>query len=230
MIKYSQTIAKNYPGYDIIAGGEYEDTQESLNDLGKAGLAAVAGIMILLVFIFGNTRAPRVIMSSIPLGFIGVSFAFFIHSITFQPDLKFSFLASMGIVGLAGVVVNDSIVLIDFIQKLRNSGMQKTEAIIGGCLTRLRPVILTTITTIFGLLPTAYGIGGDDPFLRPMALSMAWGLAFASFITLLITPTYYSIWEDKGFIFHHIKAMIPGLKSELIEIDRNSKGSKQIAR
>ena len=220
ILKRIRPIANKHPGYDIVAGGEYEDTQESLNDLGVSGLIAAVGIGIILVLLFGNLRAPRVIMSAIPLGFIGVSLAFFIHRITFQPDLTFSFLATMGIVGLAGVVVNDSIVMLNFIQKLRNSGMAKMDAIIGGCLSRLRPVLLTTLTTTLGLLPTAYGIGGDDPFLRPMALALSWGLAFASFITLFVTPIYYAIWEEKGFIFHHIKAILPGVKSELAEITR----------
>ncbi len=220
ILKRIRPIEKNNPGYDIVAGGEYEDTQESLNDLGFSGLVAVLGIGIILVLLFGNLRVPRVILSAIPLGFIGVSLAFFIHQITFQPDLTFSFLATMGIVGLTGVVVNDSIVMLDFIQKLRNSGVPKMDAIIGGCLSRLRPVILTTLTTSLGLLPTAYGIGGDDPFLRPMALALSWGLAFASLITLFVTPIYYAIWEEKGLVFHHVKTILPGIKSELAEIGK----------
>ena len=218
VLKRIRPIAKRNPGYDIVAGGEYEDTQESLNDLGLSALVALLGIGMILVLLFGNLRAPRVIMSAIPLGFIGVSLAFFLHRMTFQPDLTFSFLATMGIVGLAGVVVNDSIVMLDFIQKLRNSGIAKMDAIIGGCLSRLRPVLLTTLTTTLGLLPTAYGIGGDDPFLRPMALALSWGLAFASMITLFVTPIYYAIWEEKGFIFHHIKAVLPGVQSELARV------------
>ena len=220
LFKYIPDISKDYPGYDVVAGGEYEDTQESLDGLIFSGFSAVLGIGLILVLLFGNLRSPRVIMSAIPLGFIGVVFAFFIHKMFFLPNLVFSFLASMGIVGLTGVVVNDSIVLVDFITKLRYSGMNKIDAIIGGCLTRLRPVILTTITTVFGLLPTAYGLGGDDPFLKPMALALSWGLAFASLITLLVTPTYYAIWEDRGFVFHHVKESFPGIESALLKIDR----------
>ncbi|MCS6983571.1 MAG: efflux RND transporter permease subunit [Leptospiraceae bacterium] len=193
---------KNYPGYTVKAGGEFEDTQESMKDLAKAFAVALLFILVILVLQFGNLRHPRVVMVAIPLGIIGVSLTFFFHKLLFFPNLVFSFLASMGIIGLAGVVVNDSIVLIDFINKLRKAGLKKRDAVIAAGIYRLRAVLLTTITTVFGLFPTAYGIGGDDPFLRPMALAMGWGLAFATFITLIVVPIYYSIWEDRGFIFH----------------------------
>lgn len=196
-------IQSEYPDYQIKASGEIADTQESMGDLGKAAAVAIAGISAILILLFGNLRHPRVIMMAIPLGFIGVSLAFFLHKVTYYPNLVFSFLASMGIVGLAGVVVNDSIVLVDFINKLRKSGVPKNRAIITAGVFRLRAVILTTVTTVFGLLPTAYGIGGSDPFLRPMALAMAWGLAFATIITLIFVPVYYAVWEDRGFVFHH---------------------------
>ncbi len=196
-------MAKKYPDYTIKSSGEIADTKESMEDLGFAGAVAVGGILAILILLFGNLRHPRVIMMAIPLGFIGVSVAFFLHKITYYPNLVFSFLASMGVIGLAGVVVNDSIVLVDFINQLRKSGVPKNEAIITSGVYRLRAVMLTTITTVFGLIPTAYGIGGSDPMLKPMALAMAWGLSFATFITLIFIPVYYAVWEDRGFVFHH---------------------------
>ncbi|MCB1147692.1 MAG: efflux RND transporter permease subunit, partial [Leptospiraceae bacterium] len=204
LIKAMQPIMKKYPDNSMKAGGEYEDTQDSMKDLLLAMGVAVGVILIILVLQFGNLRHPRVVMTAIPLGLIGVSFAFFLHKLIFLPELVFSFLASMGIIGLSGVVVNDSIVLVDFINKLRKTGISKREAVIGAGVYRLRAVLLTTITTVFGLFPTAYGLGGDDPFLRPMALAMGWGLAFATFITLMVVPVYYSIWEDRGFVFHSV--------------------------
>lgn len=199
-----KTVMAKYPGYQLIAGGEYKDTQESMRDLMQSAGIAGLGILGILVLLFGNLRHPRVIMAAIPLGFIGVSYAFFAHKMFFLPNLTFSFLASMGIVGLSGVVVNDSIVLVDFINRLRKAGLNKHDSIVAAGLYRLRAVILTTVTTVFGLVPTAYGIGGSDPFLKPMALAMAWGLAFATLITLLVIPAYYAIWEDRGFVFHHV--------------------------
>ena len=102
----------------------------------------------------------------------------------------------MGVVGLAGVVVNDSIVLVDFIKRNRALGMSAFDASVDAGLKRLRPVYLTTITTFFGLIPTAYGIGGYDPFLKPMAVSLSWGLLFGTFITLLGTPLVYNVFTD----------------------------------
>lgn len=193
---------KKYIGYNLSGGGEYEDTQESMGNLVRAAGVAIAGIGLILVMLFGNMRHPRVIMLVIPLGIIGVSIAFFFHKIFFDEKLVFSFLASLGVVGLTGVVVNDSIVMVDFINKLRRLGFNRHDSIVSAGIARLRPVILTTITTVFGLLPTAYGLGGNDPFLKPMALAMAWGLMFATMITLIVVPAYYSIWEDRGYVFH----------------------------
>jgi len=108
----------------------------------------------------------------------------------------------MGVVGLAGVVVNDSIVLVDFIQKLRVQGLSPLESCVEGGALRLRPIFLTTITTVLGLLPTAYGIGGYDPFLVPMALSLGWGLAFGTMITLIGTPMFYMMLSDIRRLFY----------------------------
>ncbi len=193
---------KKYTGYTLDSGGEVEDTRESMSNLVKAAGIAVSGIVLILVMLFGNMRHPRVILLVIPMGIIGVSLAFFLHKIFFNPKLVFSFLASLGVVGLTGVVVNDSIVMVDFINKLRRLGYNRHDAIVNAGISRLRPVILTTVTTVFGLLPTAYGLGGNDPFLKPMALAMAWGLLFATMITLIVVPAYYSIWEDRGYVFH----------------------------
>ena len=204
MKKLIKPVLANYSGIEAVLGGEYEDTQESMQSLGRAALWAMVGIGGILVLLFGNIRQPRVIMSAIPLGLIGVVLAFFIHKVIALPNLVFSFLASMGIVGLTGVVVNDSIVLVDSINKMRKAGYGMREAVVSGGISRLRAVMLTTITTAAGLMPTAYGIGGDDPFLKPMALAMAWGLVFATVITLIIIPVYYTIWEERGFVFHHV--------------------------
>lgn len=194
-------IIKEYPGYSFRSGGEYEDTQESLSGLGKAAVIAILGISGILVLLYGNLRHPRVVLAVIPFGLIGVLIVFYLHKLTIMPQLTFSFLATMGIIGLTGVVVNDSIVLVDFANRLRKAGLSTKEAIFEAGLYRLRPVLLTTITTVLGLLPTAYGLGGDDPFLKPMALALAWGLLFATGVTLIIIPIYYSIWDDRGYIF-----------------------------
>ena len=142
---------------------------------------------MILASLFKSLLQPFVVMSAIPFGVIGVIFAFLLHG---QP---LSFLSFLGIIGLAGVVVNDSIVLVDCANqlKLENPEIKTFDLLVETGSIRLRAVILTTVTTVLGLLPTAYGIGGRDPFLVPMALAFGWGLAFATFITLIMVPVFY---------------------------------------
>src|SRR5690606_27495831 len=122
-----------------------------------------------LVLMFGSLGQPVIVMTAIPLGMIGVILSFKLFG------AALGFMAMMGVVGLVGVVVNDSIVLVTFINEVRVSNKNLFEAIIEGALSRLRPVLLTTFTTVAGLLPVAHATKGD-PFLKPMALSFAYGL------------------------------------------------------
>ncbi len=188
--KKFRNIDRKYPGLIVDYLGEFKDTQESIENLIRSFFIALIIIYIILVGLFRSLAHPLIIMGVIPLTFTGVIWAFYLHG------MPLSFLALMGIVGLAGVVVNDSIVLVDFIRKYRVSGHRTYEATIKACANRLRPVYLTTITTFFGLIPTAYGLGGYDPFLKPMAISMSWGLAFGTLITLFATPILYNIFAD----------------------------------
>ncbi|TGK04202.1 efflux RND transporter permease subunit [Leptospira langatensis] len=180
-------ILDKYPGYTVRFGGENKDTDESFASLGIAFGAAFIIIYIILASLFGSLLQPVVVVSAIPFSFIGVILAFVSHG------EYFGFLAFLGIVGLAGVVVNDSIVLVDFANTLRRENPNKDilDVLLETGNLRLRAVILTTVTTVLGLLPTAYGIGGFDPFLVPMALAFGWGLAFASLITLIMVPVFY---------------------------------------
>jgi multidrug efflux pump subunit AcrB len=107
-----------------------------------------------------------------------------------------SFFAMMGSVGLTGIVVNDSVVLVHCINNLRKSGKGRRESLIEGGRARLRPVLMTTITTIGGLVSVAYGIGGGDPFLKPMGLAIIWGLFFATGLTLVVIPCIYAAFDD----------------------------------
>ncbi len=194
MRKFSD-IEERYPGYSVSYEGEFKDTQESVINLGRSFILAVLAIYIILVALLRSLLHPLVIMGVIPLTIVGVIWTFFFHG------LPISFLALMGLVGLVGVVVNDSIVMVDFIRNARSRGCNSFEATIEAARTRLRPIFLTTITTFFGLIPTAYGIGGNDPFLKPMAISMSWGLAFGTLVTLFCTPVLYNILNDIRRIF-----------------------------
>ena len=187
-----KNLGLKYPGYVLRFSGENKETMESLISLLKAFLIAVLVIYLILATLFGSLLQPFVVMLTIPFALIGVVIAFVIH---FEP---ISFLALLGLVGLCGVVVNDSIVLVDFVNKLRNENknMPLVEILKKAGTLRLRPVILTTITTVAGLGTVAYGIGGMDPFLRPMALAISWGLLFATFLTLVVIPCVYLVSDD----------------------------------
>ena len=196
-LKINQMLEKKFKGlfqkhlgYSVKYGGEQEETLESMQSLLLAFFYAFLIIYLILSSSFRSIVQPLIIMLAIPFGLIGVVFAFLAHGI------PLSFMAILGIVGLNGIVVNDSIVLVDFINKLRLEGMERRDSIIKAGQMRIRPVILTTITTCGGLSTVAYGIGGKDPFLVPMALSICWGLAFATVLTLVVIPCIYSIVDD----------------------------------
>lgn len=183
-------LAEEFPAVTVSFGGEQEETQKSMQDFLRAIFLALFLIFIILAANFNSIIRPIIVMAAIPFGLVGVIFTFFFHG---QP---LSFMAMLGMIGLTGVVVNDSIVLVDFIASLRREGKERLESIVEAGRLRLRPVILTTFTTMVGLMPVAYGIGGSDPFLKPMALAISWGLVFATVLTLLLIPCLYSISDD----------------------------------
>ncbi len=196
-------MMKKYPGYEVKYGGEDEDTQESFAALGRAFLFAAFIIFALLIVTFKNLLQPLLVLTSIPLGFMGVAFAMFAH------NRPFSFMAMLGVIALAGVIVNNSIVFTDFVNSERKRGKSEEDSITGAARTRLRPIVLTTLTTVCGLLPTAYGetlykvfgIGGGDPFIVPIALSLGWGMAFGSLLTAIFFPSFVRIVDDIRYLF-----------------------------
>jgi multidrug efflux pump subunit AcrB len=179
------------PGISIVFGGAQESTNESMSSLFSALKLSLIGIFALLVFLFKSYLRPMIIMTTIPLGLLGFSVAFFLHG---RP---ISFLALIGIIGLGGIIVNSGIVLISFIDEMRAEGKFKLhEILIKASRMRLRAVMVTSLTTISGLFPTAYGIGGNDAMLIPMTLAMAWGLTSGTILTLVWVPAAYAILED----------------------------------
>jgi len=188
--KEFSNVAKEHPGYILKFGGEYEEQKETQANLLFSLTVALFLIFIILTAIFGSLLQPFIVMTAIPFGVIGVLIAFMAHG---RP---LTFFALMGAVGLTGIVVNDSVVLVDFINRLRKSGKDRRDSLIEAGKVRLRPVLMTTITTIGGLVSVAYGIGGGDPFLKPMGLSLIWGLFFATGLTLIMVPCIYAIFDD----------------------------------
>ena len=185
-----QKLKEKYPLLTFSLGGENEDTQESMQNLFASFLVAVFGIFMILVLMFGNLHQPLLVLLAIPTGFMPVIWALIIHG------MPFSFMAGFGIVALAGVVVNNSIVFMSFVNELRAQGKDRWESIIETGRKRIRPIFLTTVTTVAGLLPTAYGIGGLDPFVVPCALALGWGIMFGAMLTIFVFPCALASMDD----------------------------------
>ncbi|MFW7378498.1 MAG: efflux RND transporter permease subunit [Oligoflexus sp.] len=183
-------IMADFPDIRVIFGGEDEDTQESLVSLVKAFLLAFFSILLILIMLFQNLYQPFIIATTIPLGFVGVVWTFYLHR------MPLSFMGMIGVIALAGVIVNNAIVMVDFVNQLKSEGKDRFGAVREAARIRLRPIFLTTVTTVAGILPTAYGIGGLDPFVVPIALSLGWGMAFGAFLTTLVLPAILVIVDD----------------------------------
>ncbi|MCB1143447.1 MAG: efflux RND transporter permease subunit [Leptospiraceae bacterium] len=184
-----------YKGYKVNFGGEQEDAQKSFRDLGISMLLAIAVIFIIFIIYFNSIGTTGVIISSIPFGIVGVLFALITHG---KP---LSFMSMLAIVALSGSIVANTLILITFIEELRAGGMELDEAIVKGGEIRLRPIFLTTLTTVIGLLPSAYGFPTLDRFVQPLSLAFGWGLLFATGVTLVFVPTVYRVKEDLVRLF-----------------------------
>jgi len=171
-------------------GGEQERSEESVRGLIFSFVFALLGIFVILAVQFNSISYPFLVMLAIPFGLIGIVVGFFLHGV------PLSFMAMMGFVALTGVVVNASLVMAVFIQRQLEKGRPWQEAVVESGKRRLRAVLLTAITTVVGLLPTAYGWGGFDPFVAPMALSLSWGLIFSTLITLFSIPAAFGVAVD----------------------------------
>lgn len=168
-------------------GGEVEATEEALGGIVVAFPSAILGIYFVLAIMFGSLVQPLLVISVIPFALVASLIALFLHM---QP---ISLFALIGALGMCGVVVNNSLVLIVRINDLRDQGMEITQAVIQAAKTRLRPILLTSVTTVVGLLPLAYGIGGADVYMGPMALTLGYGLLFSVPIVLFIVPCLYVV-------------------------------------
>ncbi|TGN20882.1 efflux RND transporter permease subunit [Leptospira idonii] len=181
-----KNLGAKFPGYKIKFRGEQEETAKSMLSLLVTTVLAMFGIFAILAIIFNSLTKPILIILSIPLGLIGVVFGFLISG------KALSFLAMVGIIGLAGVIVNASIVLVDTIQEFQKKGDGLYQSLINASAERFRPILVTTLTTMAGMVPTAYAIGGSDPLLIPMTLALAWGLGFGTFGSLIFIPASFS--------------------------------------
>ncbi len=183
-------LLADYPGLSYTLVGEERERAESMSDTMESLALALLAIYALLAIPFHSYSQPLLIMAAIPFGFVGAV----LGHLLMGHDL--SMLSMFGVVALAGVVVNDSLLLIDQINRNRLAGAGIVDSAIAAGRRRLRPIILTSFTTFFGLMPMILETSVQAQFLIPMALSLGFGILFATFITLLLTPCLYAILED----------------------------------
>jgi multidrug efflux pump subunit AcrB len=194
-------MEKNRSGLKLMVGGEAEESRKAIINLVTAFIIAAVGIYFLLILLFNSFIQPLYVMFVVPFGIIGVIIAFVLHG------EQFSFLGIMGVIGLSGVVVNDSLVLVSHLNALKKQkpDVPLLDIVAEGTANRLRAIVLTSITTIVGLMPLAYGIGGSDLYMSPMALALGYGILFATPLTLILVPCLYAIGSDVERIFRKWK-------------------------
>ena len=184
-----------YPGYQLDFRGIFDEIIESFSELWKLFIVGLLLIYVVLGAQFKSFIQPVIILFAVPFGMIGAMVGLLLANATL------SIVAMFGIVALSGIVVNDSIVLIDFINTYRERGFNKWHAILKGGSVRLRPIVLTSLTTIIGLIPMAIGLGGKSPIWMPMAYTIIFGLSFATLMTLFVMPALYAITTDLRGLF-----------------------------
>lgn len=195
--KLKPNLEKKYPGYNITLKGEAEDQKHAINDVLIAFFMALILIYAILGIQFNSFLQPMIILTAIPFSLIGVAIGLHLS------NLPLSFMAMISLVALIGIVVNDSILLVDLINKLllKEQNADKKTILVQAGSTRLRPIILTTITTIGGLVPMAFFATGASKTWQPMAVTIIWGIGFATILTLFLIPVIYKILDDIKYFF-----------------------------
>jgi multidrug efflux pump subunit AcrB len=183
-------LMRRYPGLTSRFSGAQRERNESLGSLRVNFVIAMLAIYGLLAVQFRSYAQPVIVMSAIPFGIVGATMGHLLMG------FNLSILSLFGIVALCGVVVNDSLIMIDLINRERRSGIELGQVIRDSVTRRFRPIMLTTMTTFLGLLPMLLEKSLQAQFLIPMAISLAFGIVFATMITLLLVPSLYMILED----------------------------------
>lgn len=180
-------------GYEFTFGGEYEEQQEAFRELTFAALLAFLLVYMVMAAQFESLRDPLIILFSIPFAAVGVIGLLVLTQTTFNMQ------AFLGVIMLVGIVVNNAIVLVDYTNQLRrNHGFAVRDAVVAAGARRLRPVLMTTLTTLLGLTPMALGIGEGSELQQPMARVVIGGLLSSTLITLVLIPVIYTILEDRA--------------------------------
>ncbi len=188
-IKEKLTNYQNISDYSVILSGETQKMRESFKSLRFALIFAVILVYMIMAAQFESLWQPFIIMFTLPLSLIGVGLALLVT------HTSLNVIVLMGVIMLGGIVVNNGIVLIDYINRIKKEGIDTLEAVIRASKTRFRPILMTTLTTVLGLLPLALGFGEGAELRAPMAITVIGGLLTATFLTLLIIPNFYLIGE-----------------------------------
>ena len=187
---------KMAPGYRVVLSGEAEQMTESFGYMAEALILAIILVYLILAAQFESFIDPLSIMLSLPLSLIGMAGMLLVTGDTI------SMMSLIGLIMLMGLVTKNAILLVDFTKVLRSRGMDRTEAIITAGRTRLRPIMMTTLAMIFGMLPLALALGSGAEMRAPMARAVIGGLITSTFLTLLVVPVMYSVLDDFGGWIH----------------------------
>ena len=188
----TKKIAEENSNFSISIGGQNEEMVRSFDSMKFAIALAIFLVYLVMASQFESLLHPFVIMFTIPLGVVGSALALSLKG------ENISVVVLIGIIMLSGIVVNNAIVLIDFVNQLRrNQSLSKIEAVIQAGQFRFRPIMMTTATTVLGLLPTALGLGEGSEIRSPMAVTVIGGLIISTALTLIVIPVFYTI-LDRG--------------------------------
>ncbi|NLH58024.1 MAG: efflux RND transporter permease subunit, partial [Clostridiales bacterium] len=179
-------------GYELIFSGENEAIRDSIGDILLMIALAVVFIYLIMVAQFQNLLSPFIVLFTLPLAFTGGLLLLWLVG------MELSVIALLGFLVLAGIVVNNGIVFVDYVNQLRENGMEKGEAIVRTGITRMRPILMTALTTILGMSTLALGYGTGAELMQPMAVAMIGGLTYATILTLFVVPVMYDILVRKG--------------------------------
>ena len=181
------------PNVSTRLGGQHSEMESSFGSLYLTIFLAIFLVYFVMASKFESLMHPFIILFTIPLGLVGVIWALV------AAGKPVSVIVLIGVVMLAGIVVKNAIVLVDYINILRQQGMPKNQAIVEAGQIRLRPILMTTLTTILGLVPMALGLGEGAEIRSPMAITVIGGLAVSTLLTLIVIPTAYSLLDRKQF-------------------------------
>ena len=177
--------------YEFKFGGEYEEQQEAFREMAFAACLALVLVYMVMAAQFESMRDPFIILFSIPLALVGVS------TILVMTNTTFNMQGFLGVIVLVGIVVNNAIVLIDYTNLLRREhGFALHEAVVTAGARRLRPILMTTITTVLGLIPMGLGLGEGGELQAPLARVVIGGLLTSTLVTLVLVPAIYTVFEE----------------------------------